>query len=334
MNAILFQDGEPVLQKIDSGALNEGWVRLRVQTVGLCGTDVAKYASRILPPYHTTVLGHEFVGIVEHIHGASTRLSVGDMVAVMPLLPCNNCPCCISGHTNLCRSGKAIGRTELGAFAETVDVPVENTVQIPGEDPDAFILLDPLAVCVHANSFIGENRTTKTCLIIGDGTIGCLQAWYQRLQGDEVWMLGKHPSHITFMEQFGIRAYESWKDSRKEFDVVFEAVGRSQAQTLEIAIEKTAPRGKVIVLGVFESGFMPSLEVRKAFIKETSIVGVNAYTPTEFMQAYEIVRSWGHELKKFITHRVPLSRLKVALDLVQRKRSVVLKIGLTNDLTE
>ncbi|MGZ5385603.1 MAG: alcohol dehydrogenase catalytic domain-containing protein, partial [Acidimicrobiia bacterium] len=60
-------------------------VRVRVGGVGLCGSDLLRYAHGTAYHY-PIVLGHEFSAIVEEAPGDS-RFEVGDRVAVFPLLP-------------------------------------------------------------------------------------------------------------------------------------------------------------------------------------------------------------------------------------------------------
>lgn len=332
MKAMIFRNGVVELGEVPSHPLNEGWARLRVRSVGLCGTDVAKYTAAHFPRGHTTILGHEAVAEVCAINGTSGSIAPGDTVAVMPLLPCGTCSLCTQEHTNLCVSGRAIGRTEQGAFAEYVDAPLANLAKVSANQADLYILLDPLAVCVHASSFIAESSNSRKCLIIGDGTIACLQAWLQRQQGDDVWMLGKHDAHLTFMKQYGVRSFVAEEDSIDLFDVVFEAVGRAQPETLRAALEYVAPRGSVIVLGVFEQGYIHPMEVRKAFIKEVSLCGTNAYTYDEFVSACNLIAQH-RELASFITHWFPVSAIEAAIEKTRNKEGLVLKIGLRNDLS-
>ena len=172
----------------------------------------------------------------------------------------------------------------------------------------------------------------RKCLIIGDGAIACLQAWYQRLLGDDVWMLAKHDAPLGFIAQYGVETFKAEEDSKDVFDVVFESVGRSQSQTLTVAINCVAPRGEIVVLGVFEQGYLLSMEARKIFIKEGTLRGTNAYTRAEFDHACQMIGGHGNDLVGFVTHWYPVSDLENALQLARSKVGLVLKIGLRNDL--
>ncbi len=332
MKAMILQEGRLGLGETQLLPLVEGWARLRLRSAGLCGTDIAKCSVPHLPDNHTSILGHEFVGVVHEMNGNHNEVKVGDTVVAMPLLPCGKCPNCVQGYTNLCTSGKAIGRTEQGAFSAFVDAPIANLNKISEPNSDVFILADPLAVCIHANNLLSMKSAPRKCLIIGDGAIACLQAWYQRLLGDDVWMLAKHDAPLGFIAQYGVETFKAEEDSKDVFDVVFESVGRSQSQTLTVAINCVAPRGEIVVLGVFEQGYLLSMEARKIFIKEGTLRGTNAYTRAEFDHACQMIGGHGNDLVGFVTHWYPVSDLENALQLARSKVGLVLKIGLRNDL--
>ncbi len=332
MKAMILQEGKLGLGEAQLLPLQDGWARLRLRSAGLCGTDIAKCSVPHLPDGHTNILGHEFVAVVHKMNGHYSEVRIGDTVVAMPLLPCGQCPNCVRGYTNLCKTGRAIGRTDQGAFSAFVDVPVVNLNKISESNSDVFILVDPLAVCIHANNLISEKSTPRRCLIIGDGTIACLQAWYQRSCGDDVWMLGKHDAPLSFIARYGVKPFMSEEGNKDFFDVVFESVGRSQSQTLTVAISHVASRGEIVVLGVFEQGYLLPMEVRKIFIKEAILRGTNAYTRAEFDQACQMVSNYSNDLARFVTHWYPVSDLESALQVARSKVSLVLKIGLRNDL--
>ena len=87
-----------------------GEVRLRVKTVGICGSDLHMYETGRIgytiasQPF---VLGHEFMGEVialgdEALDGQHQPLRIGQRVAVEPAVPCWRCELCEQGHPNLC----------------------------------------------------------------------------------------------------------------------------------------------------------------------------------------------------------------------------------------
>lgn len=325
MKAVILADGGIELQDMEFGALSHNWVRIRVAKAGLCGSDVMKITAPVLSPWHTRILGHEFYGQIVELDGQTERVSVGDWAVGMPLLSCGVCRACMRGQENLCVQAQAIGRTVQGAFAEFVDVPLTNIIRIVDNGPlDSYTLADPLAVCVHASKIAGRFESPQQCLIIGDGTIGCLLAWLMRIQRHEVWLKGLHEDVLRFVESFGVKTTDEVQPQC--FDVVFETVGRAQHHSLNESLRAVRWGGSIIAVGVFAHEYVYPLIARNLFIGEVKLVGANAYLRSEFEEAVRLIEEHGQTLRNFISHRFPLSRFEDALATVQSKQGFTMKI--------
>jgi len=87
----------------------ENEVRIRVQAVGICGSDVHGYTGttgRRIPPI---IMGHEASGVVESVGKAVSNVTPGERVTFDSTVYCNECPACRLGHVNLCQTRKIIG---------------------------------------------------------------------------------------------------------------------------------------------------------------------------------------------------------------------------------
>ncbi|MBU0531564.1 alcohol dehydrogenase catalytic domain-containing protein [Patescibacteria group bacterium] len=313
------------LLESELGALSRDWARIRVVKAGLCGSDVAKISAPSLPTWHTRILGHEFYGQIIDLNGSPEYVAIGDYVAVMPLLPCETCEACAQGQENLCAQGQAIGRTTQGAFAEIVDAPITNVFRLDDQASlEEYVLTDPLAVCLHAVNLAEMSRSKQQCLVVGDGTIGCLLAWILQEQGHTVSIKGIHKEVLNFMNGFGVNSVEIVQT--RHFDVVFEAVGRSQQHSLDDSLKAAKWGGTIVVLGVFAQGYQYPLAARDLFIGEIRLVGASAYQRLEFEEALRLIRECGEKLRKFISHRFPLDRFQDALVTARSKRGFTMKI--------
>jgi len=327
MKAVVLTENGIELRDVDLGELSPGWARIKVVRVGLCGSDVAKISASSLPTWHTKILGHEFCGYIVELNAPAARLSVNDTVVVTPLIPCHTCDACKRGQENICVQGQAIGRTIQGAFAEFDDVPLENIIQISAKcHLESYVLADPLAVCIHASNIADINKSTKRCLVVGDGAISCLLAWLLRKKGHEVWMSGIHEESLKFAEGFGVGVVKS--PEKHSFDTVFEAVGRSQRHSLDISLRAVKWGGIIVVLGVFAHGYEYPLVARDFFIGEVRMIGANAYLRSDFEEATRMIRAHNDELSTFISHRFSLVRFDEALATAKSKRGFTMKIVL------
>ena len=93
-----------------------GLALVRMQTVGVCGTDSSIIAGKI-PVSLPRTMGHEGVGIVEQA-GPLGAVAVGQRVLIDPGISCELCDLCRRGYPNLCRNGGLLGRDFDGVFAD------------------------------------------------------------------------------------------------------------------------------------------------------------------------------------------------------------------------
>ncbi len=307
--------------------LFQQWARVRVESAGLCGTDVAKLTNFNLPANHTGVLGHEFFGQVVEVNGSANNISAGDWVACMPIVACGSCDACIRHKENLCVKAEAIGRTIQGAFAEFVNVPLENLTKVEPPPHDSYVLTDPLAVCLHSANLVSRTSSGSSCLVIGDGAIGCLLAWLLLKRGHEVSIKGIHPENLRLVEKMGARLLNADVCS-KSYDEVYETVGRSQPQTLDESLRAVKAGGSVVVLGVYAQGYNYSLVARELFIKEATLMGSNGYTRKEFEETAMLIGENKEELAVLLSHRFSLSQFLDALEAARKKKGFTAKIVL------
>ena len=92
-------------------------VKIKVKAVGICGSDIHRYA--LLGPYvHGTVWGHEFSGEVVAVGKNVTKVKVGQKVTACPALYCGKCDSCKKAKFAQCENLGVIGQHHQGAFAE------------------------------------------------------------------------------------------------------------------------------------------------------------------------------------------------------------------------
>ena len=98
----------------------DGFVRIRVQYCGVCGSDVSIYMGVHPRAQAPLVLGHEIVGIVDKKNTDNGDYVEGDRVALWPSIPCENCYFCKCGIPHVCKNLKIIGIDQDGGMAEYV----------------------------------------------------------------------------------------------------------------------------------------------------------------------------------------------------------------------
>ena len=166
-----FQIQEPgtasVIELPELTAAASGEVLLRVNLVGMCGTDLTTFRGGNSMVQFPRIPGHEVAATV--VSGASD-LTAGTVVAVSPYTSCGVCPSCRRGRPNACRQNQTMGVQRDGAMTEYVSVPRER-VYTANLSMKELALIEPLTVGVHAAAR-GRVTSADTVAIFGCGGIG------------------------------------------------------------------------------------------------------------------------------------------------------------------
>ena len=173
------------LENLKTPDLSPGMVLLRVQRVGICGSDLHYFEDGYCGSFTPTrpfILGHELTGeIVEVSDNTPSFLLPGTRVTVNPARACGYCEYCKSGRGNLCPNTIMLGSGSTnpptnGAMAEFVTVRSDQCHILPaGLDDGLGAMIEPLAVALHAVKR-PSTISGKKVLITGGGTIGLLTA--------------------------------------------------------------------------------------------------------------------------------------------------------------
>ena len=176
MKALIY-DGPETLGFRDAAAPTPaaGEVLIRIDAVGICGSDMHAYLGHDDRRPAPLILGHEGAGVI--IGGPRD----GERVTINPLVNCGTCPACLSGRENLCPERLIISMPPReGAFAQYVAMRPENLVTVPeGVSLDKAALAEPLAVSWHAARLGLEALhpgASRTALVLGGGAIGLAAA--------------------------------------------------------------------------------------------------------------------------------------------------------------
>lgn len=325
---ILTESKQPECTVLPVPPVGEREVLVQVKAAGVCGSDIQTFFSDVLPPSYleTNVLGHEAAGVVTKVGTLVTDIQPGERAAIRPLIACKKCSRCTEGKEELCSELQSIGKTRAGAFAEYVTIPSENVRRLPPNIsyPDAA-LTDVVAVAIHA-IHLAELPSSKHILILGDGPVALACAQVLQLDNNAVTLIGKNEANISLARQLGVHAMRGDQKERKQvppYDIAFECVGRRQSDTIYVAINNVKPGGKIIALGVFETGYRGQIEVRSLFYKEISLLGANSYGLWEGVDEFDIALSLILEGKVkpslWITHQFCLEEVGELMHLIEHK---------------
>lgn len=246
---------------------------VRVERVGICGSDMHAFLGHDERRPAPLILGHEACGTLED----------GQRVTVNPLVTCGTCRACQSGRENLCRTRQIISMPPReGAFAEAFVMVPENIVPVPeGVDPAKAALAEPLACGWHAVRLgleAGWIDSPKT-LVLGGGAIGLGAALSAAAQGvTDITIVEPNDMRRKFLvETCGQNAVAS-VEQMDAYDMVIDGVG--YAATRETACAAVVPGGVIMHIGLGEG--TGGVDVRRVTLQEVTFIGTYAYTKQDF----------------------------------------------------
>ncbi len=155
-------------------------VRIKLHTVGVCGSDVHYYTHGRIGPFVVNdpmILGHEAAGTVVEVGGEVDTLTVGDRVCMEPGIPDANSKASRLGMYNLDPAVKFWATPPIhGVLRGEVIHPADYTFKLP--DNVSFAegaMVEPVAVGMHAANK-AQIKPGDIALVTGAGPIGMVTA--------------------------------------------------------------------------------------------------------------------------------------------------------------
>ena len=221
------------------GTIGAGEVLVRIDTCGICGTDLKKIHSGS----HSAprIFGHEMAGTIAMVGDAVAGFEVGDRVMAYHHIPCGKCYYCRKHTFAQCETYKKVGCTAGfapagGGFAEYIRVmdwivAAGGLVRIPDDIPfEQASFIEPVNTCFKAVRLLGL-QPDETVLVMGQGPIGILLAGLARRTGATVLTSDLYPERHAIAAKFGLNRP---LDARS--DVVAAAKGATEGRGADVAL--------------------------------------------------------------------------------------------------
>lgn len=316
----------------EPSAPGEDEVTIRVEAVGICGSDlhVADWSGGydFMRPHLPVTLGHEFAGVIEATGPGVTGVKAGDRVTVWPSSPCGRCVDCARGRPRNCRNKSTLGLYRDGAFAPLVTARARGAFAIP--DALGFeiaALTEPLCVGCRAAK-TGEVAPGDKVLVLGPGTIGQSIAIFARQAGaTEIGIAGMNDmARLEVCNRLGFdRTYDLSDPMARErmqadfadADVVFEATGR--AESVQDGLALLRMEGTLVMTGI-HSGAV-SFDGTPFVRGRRQIRASHGSGEEDWHAVIATLSDPALDLGPMITHRLPLSRIAEGFELAAGRRA-------------
>ena len=294
MRAVSLQrPGHAELVDLREPAQRPGELLLRVEMVGLCGTDLNSFRGRNPLISYPRIIGHEIAATV--IEG-SANVHAGTRVTVSPYTSCGMCASCLSGRFNACKDNQTFGVQRDGAMTELISVPEEKVYASPLSLKELCIV-EPLTVGVHAVSR-GRVRAEDTVAVFGCGGVGLGAVAGAAFRGARVIAVDVDDAKLNTARTAGatdlIHSVDEDVHARLQEmteghgpSVVIEAIGLPE--TFVGAVEEVAFAGRVVYIGYAKQ---PVAYDTKVFVqKELDIIGSRNALPEDFREVIAMLEA-------------------------------------------
>ena len=239
-------------------------VRIKLHTVGICGSDVHYYTHGKIGPFVVSepmILGHEASGTVIETGSAVTTLKVGDRVCMEPGIPDPNSKATRLGMYNIDPAVRFWATPPVhGILRPTCVHPEAFTFKIPDNVSFAeAAMVEPLAVGVHAATK-ARIKPGDNAVVLGAGPIGlvtalaalaagCARVYVTDLAAKKLEIAGSLSRAITPVNAKSENLVDIVKRDTDGWGVdgVFEATGSPHAA--RTVFEPLAPGGCVVMIG-------------------------------------------------------------------------------------
>jgi L-iditol 2-dehydrogenase len=331
--ARFYAPGDIRLEDADEPRPGPDEVKIRVRQCSTCGTDVKIFNHghhHLVPP---RVIGHEIAGEVVEVGADVGGWAAGDKVQVIAAIPCGTCAECTRGRMTVCPNQTSMGYHYDGGFAEYMVVPktvlaVDGLNRIPdGVSFAEASVAEPLACVVNGQEIAGVGSGDDV-VVVGAGPIGCLHVRLARAHGARrVFLVELNRSRLDMSaaavapdaaicgsESDAVDEVRKLTDGRG-VDVVITAAASGAAQ--QDALQMAARSGRISFFGGLPKDKPTiSLDSNLVHYRELTIFGANGSSPAHNKRALELIASGQVPVDDLITHRLRLSQLHDAIDLV------------------
>jgi len=257
----------------------DGQHLVRIDSVGICGSDMHAYLGHDDRRPAPLILGHEGAGTV--VGGPLD----GKRVTINPLVVDPDSPATLAGRENLCPSRQIISMPPReGAFAQYVSMPERNLVEVPDGFPlEKAALAEPIAVSWHAVRLglrVAYPDMQDRALVIGGGAIGVAAAISLIAQGVEnVTLVDPNKLRRAYLGlDAGYRVASPEEVEGQMFDLVVDAVGYDATRAAASAAAN--PGGVILHIGL--GGGAAGLDIRRITLQEITVIGTYTYTAQDF----------------------------------------------------
>lgn len=310
-------DKKVTLVKSELPKVNEDEMLVRMQSCGICGSDLEKvygnYGMRSLR------VGHEPAGVVIKVGKNLKKFQVGDRVFVHHHVSCYSCRYCLQGNYTMCNNYQTSNIEPCGLSEEFI-VPKWNiehggVLKLPESiSYDEAALIEPFACCIRGLNKISIKHGDNVA-ILGAGPTGVMHTLLASLRGaNNIVVSDVNEFRLKFVEKYGVTAVNLNLEKLDDVinnnteslgvDVTILATGSMKA--FESSLRITRRGGKILLFGVPSVGSKYDVDLNSLYSNEQIIMPSYGASEIETNQALSLMSDKSIDLLPLVTHRFKL----------------------------
>jgi L-iditol 2-dehydrogenase len=330
------------VQTVPVPQIGPGELLIRVESCGICHTDLKKIEHNLLPP--PRIFGHETAGVVVALGAGVQGFSVGDPVVVFHHVPCLDCFYCHRQLYAQCPTYKKVGVTAgyepagggFSQFVRAMDWIVQRGVEkIPAEVPfDRACLVEPVNTCLKAVIQI-DPQPGQLALVLGQGPIGLLFTLLVRRLGTRVVVTDAIQRRRQLALRFGAEA--AWDPRQTDLQPKVAAlsegrgadlvlVAASFPEAVQQAIRCSRPGSRILLFAQTSHQERVELSGVDICVGERVILGSYSASIDLQEESARLIFSGELPVDELISHRLPLDWISFGIERALHPDEKSLKI--------
>ena len=326
------------MQDLPKPVLQPGEVMVKMESVGICGSDVHGFTGESGRRAPGMVMGHEVVGRIVETAPDVTTPKIGQRVTVFNVLS-EHAPTEEEGDPSfLNKRVVGVNLGTRGAMAEYLAIPSANAIPASEEiAAEVSVLAEPVAVALHGFHRLAEKSIKPhKIVIIGSGTIGlCCLLVAKSLGFQDVTVVDLISDKLQRAKNFGgntllIEMNSTPDDVAGQIkeklgvypDLVVDAVGVKAS--FDQAFQMVSEKGNLLLIGNLAKSV--ELPLQDLVSKEISLIGTYGFDLKAFQEGVKILPELQDQLQTFIEGHCTLEETPEVMTALAKGERKALKI--------
>jgi L-iditol 2-dehydrogenase len=343
MQAAVYKgSGVVEVESVPVPPIGPGELLIRVETCGICPTDLKKIAYNLLAP--PRIYGHETAGAVAAVGAGVTRYAAGDRVIVFHHIPCGKCFYCRRKLYAQCPVYKKVGVTAgyepagggFSQYVRAMDWIVERGIErIPdGVSFDQACFVEPVNTCLKGVKQV-DPQPEDVVVVLGQGPVGLIFTMIVARIGCRILATDTMPARRGLARRFGVEeAFDPREDALEKrvraltegrgADIVI--VAASAPGVVEQAVSCSRPGARILLFA--QTSHQERIEVSGAAIcmEERTLSGSYSASVDIQRESADLVFSGALPVEELISHRFPLTEIRHGIERALHPEEGSLKI--------